>query len=761
MSVAEYFGKLQPLWDELAQYNPIPASQDSPPSLDRAYQTMLNQERLNSKSTIDHVRDDIMALSIQTSNGGNSSVDSRPRAHVRCTYCNPTGHVEASCYSKHGFPNQPKASAGRGLLRTPATRPGVAAGRGRRREFWRAGCRPDNTAASKRVSELTDTQWNNLLQILGNSETSSINRLNGKFSVAPWIIDNGASTHVTGNLGLMSNVKSILHCKVGLPNGTMASSNLSGCVSLSSNFVLQNVLYVPQLKYNLMSVSRVTKDLDCILSFTKSGCIVQDRRSMMPIGAGDCQDGLYYFKRVNHFQTLHVHQTVSPQKKGWKLYDLATREFFVSRDVVLYETEFPYINDPCVGSPNPIVSNVPDSVVDFELADGDDTDDQGTAPVSPTPVTDEQGITPVSPMVLSDGGGLDPPGSASALGGDPPTTRQVDPSGNCTTSGDCELGRGHRTKTPSVRLRGFVTNTVEIVSPSSSSASPLPIRSSCSEPKNFKEAMDDPGWREAMHREIRALEDNGIVSDGFHNAFLHGDLTEEVYMKVPPGFSRGRPDKCLSDYSLFTWSKKAVQINVLVYVDDLILSGNNSIVVLSLKEYLSSCFHMKEFGILKYFLGIEVARSQEGIFLSQRKYILNIISEAGLLGAKPAAFPLEQNHRLAKSTSPLLIDTERYRRVVGRLLYLSFTRPDLSFVVHVLSQFLHASRHDHCSVVGVGLVAHSRGVQFQDAILDGLIATSHVFTSEQLTDIFTKALGKRQFEYLLRKLGIHNFHAPT
>ncbi|GAA0175726.1 hypothetical protein LIER_28844 [Lithospermum erythrorhizon] len=109
-------------------------------------------------------------------------------------------------------------------------------------------------------------------------------------------------------------------------------------------------------------------------------------------------------------------------------------------------------------------------------------------------------------------------------------------------------------------------------------------------------------------------------------------------MKVPPGFSCGRPDECLSDYSLFTWSKKAVQINVLVYVDDLILSENNSVVVFSLKEYLSSCFHMKDLGILKYFLGIEVAHSQEGIFLSQRKYTLDILSEAGLLGAKTAFF---------------------------------------------------------------------------------------------------------------------------
>ncbi|GAA0170845.1 hypothetical protein LIER_41033 [Lithospermum erythrorhizon] len=76
---------------------------------------------------------------------------------------------------------------------------------------------------------------------------------------------------------------------------------------------------------------------------------------------------------------------------------------------------------------------------------------------------------------------------------------------------------------------------------------------------------------------------------------------------VPLGFSRGKPGESLYDYSLFTWSKNNVQINVLVYVDDLILSGNDSAALLSFKEYLNSCFHMKDLDALKYFLAIEVA----------------------------------------------------------------------------------------------------------------------------------------------------------
>ena len=74
---------------------------------------------------------------------------------------------------------------------------------------------------------------------------------------------------------------------------------------------------------------------------------------------------------------------------------------------------------------------------------------------------------------------------------------------------------------------------------------------------------------------------------------------------------------------------------------------------------------MKDLGRLKYFLGIEVARSDEGIFLSQRKYVLDILAETGLLGSKPAGTPMEQNHQLAADAGPLFPDPCQYRRLVG------------------------------------------------------------------------------------------------
>ena len=132
-----------------------------------------------------------------------------------------------------------------------------------------------------------------------------------------------------------------------------------------------------------------------------------------------------------------------------------------------------------------------------------------------------------------------------------------------------------------------------------------------------------------------------------------------------------------------------------MYVDDLIISGNDASAVNHFKAYLHECFHMKDLGALKYFLGIEVARNSEGIFLCQRKYTLDIIAETGLLGSRPVGFPMEQNHTLALAKGPLLADPERYRRLVGRLIYLTSTRLDLVYTVHILAQFMQHPRQDH------------------------------------------------------------------
>ncbi|KAK1435086.1 hypothetical protein QVD17_00846 [Tagetes erecta] len=324
------------------------------------------------------------------------------------------------------------------------------------------------------------------------------------------------------------------------------------------------------------------------------------------------------------------------------------------------------------------------------------------------------------------------------------------------------------------------------------------------EPKCFKQAAQDARWREAMQQEITALEKNGtwtlenlpegkraidskwvyktkykpsgeverykarLVARGFkqlegvdyhdtfapvaklvtvrtllavavkkdwiihqldvNNAFLHGDLNEEVYMKIPQGFSKENETRVCrlrkslyglkqasrnwyqrfttfllgldfrqskADHSLFFQKKDDISIAILIYVDDVIVVGNSLLKIQEIKKQLDKEFSIKDLGPLKYFLGIEATKTSDGLVLSQRKYTLDILKDSGMLGCKPSAFPIEQNLKLDKGENEPKVDASRYRRLIGRLLYLQATRPDIAYAVNVLSQFVADPRNNH------------------------------------------------------------------
>ncbi|XP_070031131.1 uncharacterized mitochondrial protein AtMg00810-like [Nicotiana tomentosiformis] len=138
-------------------------------------------------------------------------------------------------------------------------------------------------------------------------------------------------------------------------------------------------------------------------------------------------------------------------------------------------------------------------------------------------------------------------------------------------------------------------------------------------------------------------------------------------------------------------------IFLIIYVDDIVITGDDHESIIQLKQHLSSQFQTKDMGKLKYFLSIEVAQSGNGngIVISQRKYALDILEDTGMLNCKLVDSPMNPNTKLVPGQGKPLKDPGRYRRLVGKLNYLTITRPDISFVVSVVSQFLQSSCDSH------------------------------------------------------------------
>lgn len=139
---------------------------------------------------------------------------------------------------------------------------------------------------------------------------------------------------------------------------------------------------------------------------------------------------------------------------------------------------------------------------------------------------------------------------------------------------------------------------------------------------------------------------------------------------------------------MFTKHSNSSFTAILIYVDDLILTGNEFVEIAAIKEFLNITFKIKDLGYLKYFIGLEIARSKPKIHLCQRKYALEILSDCGLLAAKLASTPMAKNTRLSKDQDTPMEDPESYKRLIRKLIYLTTTRPDLSNAVQQLSQFM-------------------------------------------------------------------------
>ena len=143
----------------------------------------------------------------------------------------------------------------------------------------------------------------------------------------------------------------------------------------------------------------------------------------------------------------------------------------------------------------------------------------------------------------------------------------------------------------------------------------------------------------------------------------------------------------------------------------MIITGNDTAGIRDLQKFLSQHFEMKDLGTLSYFLGFEVTSSSDGYYLSQAKYASDLLSKADLTDSKIVFTPLELNVKLNPIDGEPLSDATLYQQLVGSLIYLTVTRLDLAYAVHLVSQFMFAPRSTHYAAV-LRILRYIKGTLF-------------------------------------------------
>ena len=215
------------------------------------------------------------------------------------------------------------------------------------------------------------------------------------------------------------------------------------------------------------------------------------------------------------------------------------------------------------------------------------------------------------------------------------------------------------------------------------------------------------------------------------SVFFHGDLVEEIYMEQPPSFVTDSTlvcqlkkslqglkqaprawyekidrfffnlgfKRCESNHSIYVLHADGNTLIVVVYVDDLVLTSNTVDLFSRLKHQLVDTFEMTYLGILHFFLGLQVLPLSDGLFVSQSKYLMDLLKRFKMDDYKACATPYQSGVKLTNDCEPPKVDATLYRQLVGSLVYLIHSRSDISFAVSVVSRFMQAPRESHCKVV--------------------------------------------------------------
>ncbi|XP_061371384.1 uncharacterized protein LOC133313973 [Gastrolobium bilobum] len=273
-----------------------------PPTLNKVYATVTQEE---THRTIARGHDDRSAVigyaaRIEASGGRDPNAQrmlaDQLVVRTPCPHCGKTNHDPSRCWKIIVFPPIRGATRGRGKGRT--------GGRGSHKQAYAMQTsdvpQPANASSSPTIaafSVLTSEVVHKLMTLVDNSQTNqTTDKLSGKATQSQWLVDSGASQHMTGTLDLLTDVRKIKPLAVGLPNGAITHTEQQGTMVFNNNFILSDVLFVPHLRHNLISVSQLLQQSNNKVIFTNGKCILQDQALMRETGLGDVHAGVYVFQ---------------------------------------------------------------------------------------------------------------------------------------------------------------------------------------------------------------------------------------------------------------------------------------------------------------------------------------------------------------------------------------------------------------------------------------------------------------------------------
>ncbi|GAU22921.1 hypothetical protein TSUD_326940 [Trifolium subterraneum] len=806
--------------------------------------------------------------------GSGFSTNSGSKKRI-CTFCGKDNHIVDNCYRKYGFPPH----------------------YGRNAEVSNVDCEDiaeNNDAHSLKSTEkgtesfgLTKAQYERLVNLLQstpsitpNSSTSA--HANGASTSG---MDSGASDHICSNLAFFDSYHDIIPIQVRMPNGTIAYAKIAGSVKFSSELLDKKSM-------KMIGSGELRDGLYYLNTKTKPKPIAAHTTSSQPSSSNTHipKPALWHFRLGT---------------KGVVLYDINNKNIFISRDIVHYDHILPYkTSNPTAtwqyhsfdSDSSPIIHDLTDSS-DLVIPPSIDNHDCDQNPLSQSPLVNTKSISqPTSNSNDTDNlTSITPADPSPTIQPTPPhrkstriSTKPVHLSDYlCNQSSSSLVSSSSDAQTEpkdykeaskhqcwieamNAEIGALNQNRTWVLVDQPANVKPIGSKwvykvkhKADGSIERYKARLVAKGYNQiegldffdtyspvAKITTVRTLIALASIKSwhlhqmDVNNAFLHGELQEDVYMAIPQGVKVSKPNQVCkllkslyglkqasrkwyerltgllvqqsysqssSDHSLFTLQHGHHFTALLVYVDDIILAGNTLEEINRIKQVMDAEFKIKDLGKLKYFLGIEVAHSSQGISICQRKYCLDLLSDTGLIGSKPAPTPFDPSTKLHQDSSAAYEDIEDWancldsrRSTSGYCFFLgsslvswrakkqntvsrssseaeyralSFASCELQWLLFLLRDLgLQCTRApvlycDNQSAVHIASnpVFHERTKHLEidchfvhDKVLQGTFKLLPISSKSQIADFFTKPLPPKVFNMFISKLGMLNlYHTPA